>query len=195
MLDKNTIIKVTNRSNGSTGYTIPDLGNLHRSFQSGETKELTMEELRKLSYIPGGMFLLKNNLVLDNPEAIAELLNEVEPEYYYTEEDIKNLLTTGTLAQFEDCLDFAPEGTINLVKKLSVELELNDVSKRKALLEKTGFNVTTAIEANQMDEEEVVTETKTRRAAAITKTPITTTSGRRSAPVASKYKVVSTLDK
>ena len=153
-----------------------------------------MEELRKLSYIPGGMFLLRNNLVLDNPEAIAELLNEVEPEYYYTEEDIKTLLTTGTLAQFEDCLDFAPEGTINLVKKLSVELELNDVSKRKALLEKTGFNVTTAIEANQMDEE-VVTETKTRRAAAITKTPITTTSGRRSAPVASKYKVVSTLDK
>lgn len=195
MLDKNTIIKVTNRSNGSTGYTIPDLGNLHRSFQSGETKELTMEELRKLSYIPGGMFLLRNNLVLDNPEAIAELLNEVEPEYYYTEEDIKTLLTTGTLAQFEDCLDFAPEGTINLVKKLSVELELNDVSKRKALLEKTGFNVTTAIEANQMDEEEVVTETKTRRAAAITKTPITTTSGRRSAPVASKYKVISTLDK
>ena len=194
MLDKNTIIKVTNRSNGSTGYTIPDLGNLHRSFQSGETKELTMEELRKLSYIPGGMFLLRNNLVLDNPETIAELLNEVEPEYYYTEEDIKTLLTTGTLAQFEDCLDFAPEGTINLVKKLSVELELNDVSKRKALLEKTGFNVTTAIEANQMDEE-VVTETKTRRAAAITKTPITTTSGRRSAPVASKYKVVSTLDK
>lgn len=194
MLDKNTIIKVTNRSNGSTGYTIPDLGNLHRSFQSGETKELTMEELRKLSYIPGGMFLLRNNLVLDNPEAVAELLNEVEPEYYYTEEDVKNLLTTGTLAQFEDCLDFAPEGTINLVKKLSVELELNDVSKRKALLEKTGFNVTSAIEANQMDEE-VVTETKTRRAAAITKTPITTTSGRRSAPVASKYKVVSTLDK
>lgn len=195
MLDKNTIIKVTNRSNGSTGYAIPDLGNLQRVFQSGETKELTMEELRKLSYIPGGMFLLRNNLVLDNPEAVAELLNEVEPEYYYTEEDIKTLLTTGTLAQFEDCLDFAPEGTINLVKKLSVELELNDVSKRKALLEKTGFNVTSAIEANQMDEEEVVTETKTRRAAAINKTPLATTSGRRSAPVASKYKVVSTLEK
>lgn len=195
MLDKNTIIKVTNRSNGSTGYAIPDLGNLQRVFQSGETKELTMEELRKLSYIPGGMFLLRNNLVLDNPEAVAELLNEVEPEYYYTEEDIKTLLTTGTLAQFEDCLDFAPEGTINLVKKLSVDLELNDVSKRKALLEKTGFNVTSAIEANQMDEEEVVTETKTRRAAAINKTPLATTSGRRSAPAASKYKVVSTLEK
>lgn len=194
MLDKNTIIKVTNRSNGSTGYTIPDLGNLHRTFQGGETKELTMEELRKLSYIPGGMFLLRHNLVLDNQDAIVELLSEVEPEYYYTEEDIKTLLTTGTLAQFEDCLDFAPEGTINLVKKLSVDLELNDVAKRKALLEKTGFNVTTAIEANQM-EEEVVTETKTRRAEAITKTPLATTSGRRSAPVSSKYKVVSTLEK
>ena len=55
MVDKNTIIKVTNRDNGSVGYTIPDMGNLHRSFQSGETKEITMEELRKLSYLPGGV--------------------------------------------------------------------------------------------------------------------------------------------
>ena len=47
----------------------------------------------------------------------------------------------------------------------------------------------------EKDEEEVVTETKTRRAAAINKTPLATTSGRRSAPVASKYKVVSTLEK
>lgn len=196
MLDKNTIIKVTNRSNGSTGYTIPDMGNLHRVFQSGETKDITMEELRKLSYIPGGLNILKGCLVLDNPDAVAELLNEVEPEYYYTTEDIKTLLTTGTLAQFEDCLDFAPEGTLNLVKKLAVELELNDVAKRKALQEKTGFNVTTAIEANKMDEEEEVVETKTRRAAAINSTPKVTTTGRRTAPATtSKYKVVSTLEK
>ena len=82
-----------------------------------------------------------------NPEAVAELLSDVEPEYYYTEEDIKTLLQVGSLAQFQDCLEFAPEGTINLVKKLAVELRLNDVSKREALLKATGFNVTNAIAA------------------------------------------------
>ena len=123
MLDKNTIIKVTNRDNGTVGYTIPDLGNLHRLFQAGETKEITMEELRKLSYVTGGNNILKNYLILDNEEAIRELLSEVEPEYYYSEEDVKKLLLQGTLDQFEDCLNFAPEGIINLVKKLYEELK------------------------------------------------------------------------
>ena len=187
MLDKNTIIKVTNRDNGTVGYTIPDLGNLHRLFQAGETKEITMEELRKLSYVPGGNNILKNYLILDNEEAVSELLSEVEPEYYYTEEDIKKLLTEGTLDQFEDALDFAPEGTLNLIKKLAVDLQLNDMNKRKALMNKLGFNVTAAIEANEMDDDEVVTETKTRRAAAITSD--TEVLKRRTA---SNYKVVST---
>lgn len=185
MLDKNIIIKVTNRDNGSVGYTIPDLGNMHRTFQSGETKEVSMEELRKLSYIPGGMNILKKYLVLDNQEAINELLNEVEPEYYYKEEDIKELLLNGTLAQFEDCLDFAPEGIINLIKKMSVELKLNDVAKRQALLKATGFNVTTAIEANEDDGEEDTTEKKTRRTSA----PVNKTTSRRTTPV-SNYKII-----
>lgn len=192
MLDKNTIIKVMNRDNGGVGYTIPDLGNLHRTFQAGETKEVTMDELRKLHYLPGGPSILRNYLVIDNPEAVAELLSEVEPEYYYTDEDIKKLLTQGSLAQFQDCLDFAPEGTVNLLKKYAVELELNDVAKRKALLDATGFNVTSAIEANRKDETEEEEPQKTRRAAAINETQKPT---RRTSGIAtvsdSKYKVIS----
>ena len=192
MLDKDTIIKVTNRGNGTVGYSIPDLGNLHRTFQSGETKEITMEELRKLSYIPGGMTILKQYLVLDNQDAVSELLNTVEPEYYYTKEDIVKLLNEGTLDQFKDCLDFAPKGTIDLVRKLAVELKLNDVSKRQALLDKTGFNVTAAITANEESEaDEEVTEEKTRRTAAISKAPQTSTPERRTTAVKSNYKVVS----
>lgn len=192
MLDKDTIIKVTNRGNGTVGYSIPDLGNLHRTFQSGETKEITMEELRKLSYIPGGMTILKQYLVLDNQDAVSELLNTVEPEYYYTKEDIVKLLNEGTLDQFKDCLDFAPKGTIDLVRKLAVELKLNDVAKRQALLDKTGFNVTAAITANEESEaDEEVTEEKTRRTAAISKAPETSTPERRTTAVKSNYKVVS----
>ena len=135
MLDKNTLIKVTNRDNGSVGYSIPDLGNLQRRFESGETKEISMEELRKLSYTIGGNVILKEYLLIHNKEAVEELLGTVEPEYYYGEEDVKNLLEKGSLDELKDCLDFAPEGTVELVKKVAVETELNDIRKRNAIKE------------------------------------------------------------
>lgn len=154
MIDNDTIIKVTNRDNGHVGYTIPDLNNLTRVFTANETKEIPMIELRKLSYIPGGKMILRDYLVLDNKEAIEELLNKVEPEYFYTEEDVKKLLTIGSLDALKDCLDYAPAGTIDLVKKLAVELPLNDVAKRKAILDMTGFNVDSAIMINEETKED-----------------------------------------
>ncbi len=173
MLDNNTIIKVKNRSNGSVGYTIPDLNNLHRNFQNQEEKEISFEEIKKLSYIPGGMFILKNYLVMDNPQAIKEILGTVEPEYNYSEQQIKELLLNGTLDQFLDTLDFAPEGVIELIKNYAVELKLNDISKREAIFDKTGFNVTKAIEANKAsaeDETQNETNSKVRRAQPYTST-------------------------
>ena len=80
MLEKNTLIKVTNRDNGTVGYTIPDLGNLHRTFQSGETKEVSMDELRRLSYIPGGHQILENYLVIENEEAVQDRRQRPERE-------------------------------------------------------------------------------------------------------------------
>ena len=154
MINNNQKIKVTNRDNGHIGYTIPDLNNLTRTFAANETKEVTMNELRKLSYIPGGKVLLKDYLVLDNKEAIEELLDQVEPEYFYTEEDVKNLLENGSLDALKDCLDYAPVGTIDLVKKLAVELPLNDVAKREAILEMTGFNIDSAIMVNKETHED-----------------------------------------
>ena len=189
MLDKNTLVKVTNRDNGSVGYSIPDLGNLQRRFEAGETKEVTMEELRKLSYSIGGKVILDEYLIIHNEEAIAELLGTVEPEYYYQEEDVKELLEKGSLDALKDCLDFAPEGTIELVKKVAVDTELNDIKKREAIQASTGFNVTSAIEINRETSEEKPEEVKVRRTATTTVEP--TTSGRRTAtPTASKYKIV-----
>ena len=189
MLDKNTLVKVTNRDNGSVGYAIPDLGNLQRRFEAGETKEVTMEELRKLSYTIGGMVILKEYLLIHNNEAVAELLGEVEPEYYFEENDVKELLEKGSLDALKDCLDFAPEGTIELVKKVAVDTELNDIKKREAIQASTGFNVTSAIEINRETSEEKPEEVKVRRTATTTAEP--TTSGRRTAaPTASKYKII-----
>lgn len=161
-------VKVKNRSgNGIVGYTIPDMGNLRREFQDGEEKILTYEEIRKLSYIPGGSIILKDYLIIEDKNVLKELNYDIEPEYFYNKEDIIRLMQTGTLDEFLDCLDFAPEGVKESIKNIAVELPLNDVAKRQAIQEKLGFNVTNAIENLKIAEEDIVDkkETTKRRAA------------------------------
>ena len=145
-MDNNTMIGIHNRDNATIFYDIPEMNGLHRVFQPGERKEVALGELIKLSYEPGGMALLQDSLVIEDKKAVAQILGQVEPEYDYTVEDVRKLLVEGSLDELLDCLDFAPEGVIELVKTLAVELPLNDVAKREAILTKTGFNVTNAIE-------------------------------------------------
>ena len=168
MIEKDRRVEVTNRDNGIVGYDIPDLGNLHRSYMPRETKVVTFEELEKLSYIEGGDYLLRNCLVIKDKEVIQELCPNVEPEYFYTQEDIIKLMETGSLDAFLDCLDFAPAGVLETIKTLAVSLPLNDMAKRKAILDKLGFDVTTAInidEASKDEEAEEKTPVKRRRVA------------------------------
>jgi hypothetical protein len=61
MIDKNKMIKVINKFNGTVGYTIPEL-NVHRNFYPREKKEISFDELEKLSFIPGGEVILKEYL-------------------------------------------------------------------------------------------------------------------------------------
>lgn len=145
-MDNNTMIGIHNRDNATIFYDIPEMNGLHRVFQPGERKEVALGELIKLSYEPGGMALLQDSLVIEDKKAVAQILGQVEPEYDYTVEDVRRLLVEGSLDELLDCLDFAPEGVIELVKTLAVELPLNDVAKREAILEKTNFNVTNAIQ-------------------------------------------------
>lgn len=165
-MDKNTLIKVTNRDTGNVGYSIPELG-VRRQFVSRETKEIPFNELVALSYLPGGHKMLSDYLVIHDDEAISQLLNGVEPEYYYSEEDIKRIMQYGSLDEFLDCLDFAPNGVLDMIKDLSVTMPLNDVAKREAILEKLSFNVSKAIEIQNTkfdgDDEAEKSEMKQRR--------------------------------
>ena len=166
MIENNMTIKVTNRDNGSVGYSVPDLG-VHRTFQPKESKEISAEELRKLSYLPGGDVIIKDYLIIHNEELLKELLGEVEPEYYYSEDEVKTLLLSGSLEQLQDCLDFAPTGVQDLIKKYAVSLPLTDLNKRRALKEKTGFDVDKAIELEAADKApEKPTEAKVTTSAA-----------------------------
>lgn len=182
MVDKNKEIKLTNRDNGEVGYTIPDL-RLHRSFTPGETKTVTFNEIEQLAWSRGGLQLLKHYLIIQDKEAAEEILGRVEPEYYYTKDTVKTLLTEGTLEQLQDTLEFAPKGVIDLVKKEAVDLPVNNVAMRDEILKKTNFNVDKAVEIKKASLEDGAEEetTSTRRAAPVTAK--VTETGRKAKPI------------
>ena len=190
------IVKVTNRDSGMVGYAIPDTG-IRREFASGETKKIPVEELKQLMYVPGGEFILKNLLMVEDKELLNDTLNiETEPEYFYTEEDIVKLLREGSMDQLADALDFAPDGVIELIKSIAVNTEIPDVRKRDLISKKTGFNINSAIKINHiMNEEEInaqkkQAEEKTRRAAPINADAADAPKRRAAVP---EYKVTQTI--
>lgn len=192
MIDEKKIVRVTNRDNGHVGYRIPDMNNLVRDFSANETKNITVEELKKLAYISGGPTLIRDYLVIEDPEVVEEILGDVEPEYYYNEEDVKKLLLNGSLDELKDCIEFAPKGTVDLVKQLAVELPVNDITKRKAILDMTGFNVDAAIMINEETKDEMEDTQRVRRVNEPVKEETKTTGRRTAAPTVSesKYKII-----
>lgn len=177
---ENETYMIKNRSAGVVVYTLPER-NVRRIFQPGEVKKISKEELIALSYISGGKELMSNYLMIQDDKAVQELSIAAEQEYWLNEQQIIELLQTGTLDEFLDTLDFAPAGVIDLIKNFSVSLPLTDLNKIDALRQKTGFDVTKALlnirEDNESGEQETVSEAPKRR---VTKKK-----------VENKYKVVS----
>ena len=97
-------------------------------------------------------------------------------------------MQTGSIEEFLDCLDFAPPGVIDLIKKLSVSLPLADIPKRQALKTKTGFDCDAALkhvmEEKEDDGENTILKTTGERRVKKEEVP----AGRRTTP---KYNVVS----
>lgn len=184
--DMNKMVAVKNRSAGLVVYKIPE-HNIRREFNMGETKQIPYQELVWLSYQPGGRNLMQNMLQIGEIEVTQSLNVRTEPEYFMSEADVVTLLQSGSLDEFLDALDFAPEGVIQLIKDLSVSLPLYDMQKREAILKATGFNVTAAIENAKPEEgeEKVEAQAATRR---VQKTSVTQDAPARRTEA--KYKVV-----
>ena len=100
-------------------------------------------------------------------------------------------MATGSLDEFLDCLDFAPPGVIDLIKKLSVSMPLTDFQKVNALKAKTGFDAAAALkhvmEEKEDDGQDTILKTSGERR--VKKEEPAVPEGRRTAP---KYNVVST---
>ena len=148
-----TMYRVKNRGVSTVVYKIPEDG-IRREFKPGQTLQISSEELEKLTYQPGGTLILSQFLQILDLEGIQKANIKTEPEYHMSEADVSKLITSGSLDAFLDCLDFAPIGVIDLVKKLSVSIPMVDIQKRKALKEKTGFDVEAALKHQEEDKED-----------------------------------------
>ena len=144
---------VKNRSGSHVVYSIPEMG-VRRSFAPGETKKITYEELERLTYQPGGMAILASYLQISDIETINNLNMRVEPEYYMNEAQVANLMVNGSLDEFLDALDFAPNGVIDLIKRYAISMPLMDIPKREALKKKTGLDVDKALANIQAEKED-----------------------------------------
>lgn len=146
---------IKNRGASVVTYRIPEDG-IRRSFRPGETKQIAVEELEKLMYQPGGAEILTQFLQIMDEQVVSSLNIHNEPEYYMSEADIVKLVKEGSMDAFLDALDFAPTSVIDLIKKISVDMPLLDLNKRKALKEKTGLDVEAAIKHRDEEKEDDV---------------------------------------
>ena len=145
--------RVKNRGASTVVYKIPEDG-IRREFKPGQTLSISSEELEKLTYQPGGTLILSQFLQILDLEGIQKANIRTEPEYHMGEAEIAALIKSGSLDAFLDALDFAPIGVIDLIKKMSIDIPMVDIQKRKALKEKTGFDVEAALKHQEEDRED-----------------------------------------
>ena len=187
-----TMYRVKNRGASLVIYKIPEDG-IRREFKPGQTLTISSEELEKLTYQPGGTIILSQFLQILDLDAIEQFHIKTEPEYYMSEAQVADLIKNGSLDAFLDALDFAPIGVIDLIKKMSIDIPMTDIQKRKALKNKTGFDVEAALRHNEEDKEESQTTIlkQNNNGERRVKQPETAPGRRTSVP---KYNVVSTAD-
>ena len=170
------LVTVENRTAGKIVYQIPDR-HIRRELAPRQTIRVPKEEIEALSYTAGGLDLIRNHLLVKDEQILNDLNIHREPEYYMNADNVAKLIRQGTLDEFKDALDFAPDGVKDMIKDLSVQIPLNDYSKRQALKEMTGFDVDAAIRHDK--ENKAVEGDETPAAAPAKVRRVATTPGRR----------------
>ena len=177
-------VKLRNRSSSTVHYSIED-GHIKRSFMPREVKKVSSEEVEKLCFEEGGRVLLEQYLQLSDKELAEKLELNTNPEYWYDENDIKTILQGNNIELFEDAMDYAPEGMIDLIKDLAVSLPVTDNRKLEIIKKKTGFDAYKAQEYSKEEIKPATNEVTGRRTAPLDKSTTSSTieTGRRTAPL------------
>lgn len=129
-------VRVSNLGRRKISYTLPELNNLHRTFNPAEngyidTKVLTFHEIYMLNNIQGGPQIIFDNLQIKDNEVREALDLPTDPEFDYDVDKVRKLVQEGTQDEILDALDFGPFYIAQWMKTIIVSEGLNDYSKRK----------------------------------------------------------------
>ena len=192
-MDATRKVKVWNRNSANSVYYIDEMRMLREFAPAGKHGDVLLipiSELQALSYVQGGHTMLTEHLLIKEQEVCEFLGIPVEPEYYYGVEEVKTLLSEGTIEQLMDCLEFAPAGVKDLLVKYAVDDKVDSYEKRELISKAMGVNITARIKNNELSETEPGGEEDR-----------TSNSERRATPIkpkeepASKYNVVNRKSK
>ncbi len=141
-MDGNTKVPVKSRTEGSVAYKLDSM-RVSRSWpKTGSVLQISLDELKELMVQPGGEYILRNLVIIENEEARLDILGgDVQPEYNYTEKEIQYLLYEAEDNALLDCLDYAPIGVLELIKQYSLEKLPNTTAKTKAVNQRLGIDL------------------------------------------------------
>lgn len=173
-IDGQTLVAVENMTSHRCGYALDN--GTRRRFAPHARMTVPAEEIRQAVYEHGNYIFVNELRVTDKDLATEIGVPEDMVEYYWTEDDIKEALTEKPIEEFLDAVDFGPEGVKEEMATLAVEMEISDNSRREALQEATGKNITAQIEnKHAYDTKEEKEETKKSTASTTRKRRTSTT--------------------
>ncbi len=148
------IVAVHNITDQIIVYRIEE-DNIRRKFTGFETKNVPVDELRKLYYIPGGVELLHEYLCVEDRDLAHEFgVPDDMVEYYWTQADVDRVLTIGSIEELEDALEFGPLGIRDLIQDRAIALKINDLNKRNVIDKYLGIDITNIINNAEDDNTE-----------------------------------------
>lgn len=142
------LIPVQNLTASPVSYMIPETNNVRHFGAQQLRKDITAGELRALYATKGGRVLIEDYLSIKDAELAKEFnisTDVFEHEYSWTQDDVDEVLTTGSIDALKDALEFGPEGIKQLIIDRAIELRIPDNNKLAAIAEFTGRDVSNMI--------------------------------------------------
>lgn len=146
LVSDDTLVTIENMVGHDVSYIVSSLG-VRRKLMPGVPFQVTAKELRALYGEPGGEVMIRSFIRVKNEQLQREFgIPADQVEYNWTVKDVDDVLLNKEEDYLLDALDFAPEGIVDLILQRAIELELPNMNKRKAIMNKTGVNITKSIE-------------------------------------------------
>ena len=176
------IIPIQNLTASPVSYIIPETNNARHFAGQQLRNDITAGELRSLYATRGGRVLLEDYLSIKDKELAKEFnisMDSFEHEYSWTQQDVDNVLLTGSLDALKDALEFGPEGIRQLIVDRAVELHVPDNNKLAAIYEFTGRDVGNMIRLEIELEDDTQEEKQPSHGRRVVSEPIKTPTSRR----------------